>query len=154
MIFIHPILIKPYLKKYMGHYVCIDPTFRLSEKDRFGSFLINSLRHKTEINKTDLKCKILGESLSVSIPGYIEQRYGVHISPKHQFRFNNFLLDEFNDRMLDFVVPRLQGKKGDVKKALLEFRAIYGIDEDMLAYKTLEKQWERTYYCTTMVKYG
>lgn len=136
----------------MAHYVRVEPNFKLSEKDRFGSFLINSLRHKTEINKTDLQCKITGDTLLISIPAYIEQRYGVHISPKHQFRFNSFLLDEFNDRMLDYVVPKLTGKKGDVKKSLLEFREAYGIYEDILPYKTLEKQWERTYYCLNNYK--
>jgi len=149
MIFIHPVAIKPYLKKYMARYVAIDPHFVLSEKNRFGTFLINSLKQKKEIIQSDLHCKIEGESLNVVIPPYLETHYGIFIPKKNQFRFNSFLLDEFNDRMMDFVLPRINGNKGDIRKALLEFRSIYGIYEDDLPYKTLEKQWERKYARST-----
>ena len=90
-----------------------------------------------------------GACLNVVIPEYYERNYGIYISKKHQYRFNTFLLDEFNDRMLDFVTPNLKGHKGDMRKHLLAFRDYYNISEDDLPYKTLEKQWQRAYYCVS-----
>lgn len=152
MIFLHRVTIKPYLLKYMAHYVKIEPHFRVSEKNRFGAFLINSLRHKSQLFKHDHKSAVTGVPLLVGIPEIYELQYGIIISEKHQYRFNNFLFNEFTDRMLDYVVPKLTGKKGDVKRELLNFRASFDICEDELPYKTLEKQWERCYYCATACK--
>jgi len=129
----------------MAHYVPVEPHFLLSEKNRWGSYLINSLRHKNEIIKSELKGKLEGDILKVAIPPYLETHYGIHIPTKNQFRLNNLLLDEFNDRMLDYVIPRMYGNKGDIRKALLEFRSIYGIYEDDLPFITLKKQWERRF---------
>lgn len=145
MIFIHHVAIKPYLKKYLAHYVQIEPNFLLTERNRFGKILIALLKKKQEILKSDLMCKIEGETLEVVIPAHFEKNYGIHIPERHQFRFNEILLDEFTDRMFDFVRPRMTGQKGDIRQALLAFRSIYGIYEDDLPYKTLEKQWERRY---------
>lgn len=79
----------------------------------------------------------------VRIPDHYQQNYGIHLPHKAQVRFTTFLLDEFNDRMLHFVVPKIGGRKGDIRKALLEFRDFYNITEDELAYRTLERQWSR-----------
>ncbi|WP_231424006.1 hypothetical protein [Pedobacter sp. Leaf250] len=127
----------------MAHYVRVEPYFILSDTNRFGGFLVNSLKHKRHIKENDLIINLTGETLTVSIGEYYERNYGILISKTHQARFNKFLFDDFNDRMFDYVLPRLTGKKGDIRKALLSFRDKYSISEDELGFTTLKKQYER-----------
>ncbi len=81
--------------------------------------------------------------MQIEIKEHWERKYGINISRWHQSQFNEFLQDDFHDRMLDFVKYRYTGKKGDIKKALLLFIEKYDISEDELPYKTLEKMYER-----------
>jgi len=143
MVFLHRVTVKPYLKTYLAHYVKVEPYFVLSDTSRFGSFLLNSLKHKRDIRPSDLKIKIEGVCLIVSISEWYERNYGVIIPKEHQARFNKFLFDDFNDRMLDFVLPKLTGKKGEIRRELLKFRDKYSISEDELGFTTLKKQFER-----------
>lgn len=127
----------------MAYYVPVEPAFIISDTNKFGGFLLNSLRHKKFVKKSDLSFSIDGVILSVSISERYERIYGVFISKQHQARFNKFLFDDFNDRMIDFVRPNLTGKKGDIRKELLKFREKYLISEDELPFTTLKKQYER-----------
>ena len=151
MKFMHPVAIKPFLKRYLAHYCLVDPHFELTEKNRFGSYLINCLRFKTQVTPDPFEYSIgsNGVRLMVGIPEYYERNFGVIISKRNQFRFNQFLLDEFHDRMVDYVYPKLTGRKGEIKMALLNFREKYSISEDELPYKTIEKMYERERYRAT-----
>ncbi|WP_143007878.1 hypothetical protein [Pedobacter antarcticus] len=82
----------------------------------------------------------------ISIPEVYERNFGLVISIKHQYWFNKFIQDDFHDKMLSFVVPKMTGKKNEIKPALLRFREIHNITEDDLPLKTLEKMWERNRY--------
>jgi len=143
MVFLHRVTVKPFLKTYLAHYVKVEPYFVLSDTNRFGSFLLNSLKPKKQIKKSDLKIRLEGVELTVCISEWYERNYGVIISFEHQGRFNKFLFDDFNDRMLDFVLPKLTGKKGEIRRELLNFREKYSISEDELGFTTLKKQFER-----------
>lgn len=143
MVFLHRVKIKPYLKSYLAYYVKVEPYFVLSDTSRFGSFLLNSLKHKRQIKDSDLKIRLEGIDLMVCISEWYERNYGVIISYEHQGRFNKFLFDDFNDRMLDFVLPKLTGKKGEIRRELLNFRNKYSISEDELGFTTMKKQFER-----------
>lgn len=136
----------------MAFYVHIDPVFFLSENNRFGGFLINSLKHKRQIKPSELKYQLTGDTLMVGITEHFERNYGIYISEKHQYRFNNFLYDDFNDRMVDFVLPKLTGTKGDIRRELLAFRKKYSISEDDLPFTTMKKQFERTKAYVTACK--
>lgn len=152
MVFLHRVTIKPYLKTYLSYYVTVEPYLVLSDTNRFGSFLLNSLKHKKQIKKSDLKIRLEGVDLVVSISEWYERNYGVIISYEHQGRFNNFLFDDFTDRMLDFVLPKLTGKKGEIRKELLKFREKYSISEDELGFTTMKKQFERANMCLMRYK--
>lgn len=129
----------------MAHYCDIDPAFTITQKNRFGSFLINSLRHKLQIEVENKKYTIAEkvDTLYISIPEHYERNYGINISVKHQYWFNRFLQEEFQDKMLMFVAPKLDGKKGTIKPELMKFREFYKIDEDDLPFLSLKKMWER-----------
>lgn len=127
----------------MAHYVKVEPEFKLSDTNKFGGFLINCLRHKKHIKPSDLKIKVEGIFIMVSIPEYYEKNFGVCISKTAQYRFGKFLYDDFNDRLLDYVQPRITGVKGDIRRELLNFRNKYFITEDELPYFSLKRQYER-----------
>lgn len=127
----------------MAHYVKVEPEFKLTDTNKFGGFLINSLRHKKHIKPSDLKIKIDGNFITVSIPEYYETHYGVCIPKTAQYRFLKFLYDDFNDRLLDFVNSRISGNKGDIRRELMNFRNKYFITEDELPYYSLKRQYER-----------
>lgn len=143
MVFIHKIKVKPYLKKYLAFYVKTDPLV-VNDNNRFGSFLLLCLKHKRHIKETDLSFKIDGPILNISVSEWHERNFGVFIPKDHQARFNKFLYDDFNDRMVDYVAARFNHKKGDIRKALLSFREKYSIYEDDLSFTTMKKQYERT----------
>jgi hypothetical protein len=145
MIFLHPIAIKPYLKNYMARYCEIDPVLVISSKNRFSSFLLISLKHKNSWPSRDKSYSTADkmEKIYVSIPEVYERNFGLIIGAKEQFWFNRFIQDDFQDKMLSFVVPQLTGKKNEIKPALMKFREIHNICEDELSYRTLEKMWER-----------
>lgn len=145
MIFIQTILVKSYLLKYLSYYHPTKP-FVLSEKNRYGLFILNSLKH-TEVIRTN-RYTVQGrtEPMKISIKEHYERSFGINISAWHQYQFNALLLDEFHDRMLDFVSYRLTGRKGEIKAALHEFCDKYNISEDDLPFKTIEKMWERENY--------
>jgi hypothetical protein len=151
MKFLHPVAIKPFLKRYLAYHCLVNPQFELTEKNRFGSYLINCLRFKTQVDPETLEYSLGGTPVTmyVSIPEYYERNFGIIISKRHQMRFNKFLLDEFHDRLVSYVHPQLTGRKGEIKMALLNFRLKYDISEDDLPYKTLEKMYERERYRAT-----
>ena len=128
----------------MAHYVKIDPHFVLTEKNRFGIFLINSLRHKKEQEDLPHNYSIPNTvKLKIAIPEHYERNMGFIISERHQYRFNNYLYEEFVERMIERIIENNTGAKGDIRKNLLLFREKYQISEDELGYKTMEKIWER-----------
>lgn len=143
MVFLQRVTIKPYLKKYMAYYVQVEPALVVSDTNKFGGFLLNTLQHKRFIKPEDLVFHVEGISLILLISEYYEKNYGLFISKSRQARFNKFLFDDFNDRMIDQIIPNISGKKGDIRRELLKFRAKYGICEDDLPFTTLKKQFER-----------
>jgi hypothetical protein len=143
MIFEQTILVKSYLLKFLSKRVPTDP-FILTERNRYGIFIINMLRHSDVIrthHKYEIKEKT--DKLRIRIKEHYERAYGINISAWHQWQFNNMLRDEFQDRMLEYVTSRNSGRKGDIKNALQDFLDIYDISEDDLPFRTLIKMWER-----------
>lgn len=131
----------------MARYCQIDPVLVITSKNRFASYLLVSLRHKVVLPGLDERDYNLGdktEKILVSIPELYERNFGVIISDKHQYWFNKFVQEDFQDKMLSFVVPKLTGKKNEIKPALLKFRELYNITEDELSIRTMEKMWERS----------
>lgn len=149
MIFIQTIPVKSYLFKYLTYYQPTDP-FVLTEKNRFGIFILNSLRfvHIERGNKYTIQGATI--PLKVKIKEHYERSFGINISPWHQYHFNAMLLDEFHEKMLYYVQANYTGKKGDIKKALLDFCDKYEIYEDDLPFRTLVKMWERERYRVTL----
>ncbi|MBC8053763.1 MAG: hypothetical protein H7Y13_11930 [Sphingobacteriaceae bacterium] len=138
-----PVALQPYLKKYLAYHYSVDP-FILTEKNRYGAFLINSLRHKTkaEPEQLGMNMRYLTCKMEVELSEFYWRNFGNVIPTKCQYRFNNFLLDEFQEKMVEFVQPRLQ-RKGDLNMRLLTFREKFSILEDELPIKTMQKAWER-----------
>lgn len=149
MVFYLRIEVKSYLKKFLAFHHPVDP-FVLTEKNRYGLFILNSLRH-SEILRRGNRYTLQGHTVPMEIllREHYERSFGLHISKWHQYQFNSFLLDEFHDRMLEHVANQYTGRKGDYKRSLLDLREKYAITEDDLAFKTLEKMFEREKYRLT-----
>ncbi|MGY4385661.1 hypothetical protein ACVWYN_002707 [Pedobacter sp. UYP24] len=145
MIFVLPVSIKPFLRSYLAHYCEIEPHLTVSHKNRYTSFLINCLKHKTQIVAEDKKYTlgVRPLKLMLSIPEHYERNYGINIGIRQQYWFNQFLQEDFIHQMLTAVSPSLTGRKGELKAQLIKFRERYDISEDDLPFKTLEKMWER-----------
>lgn len=146
MVFYLTIEVKSYLKKFLAFHHSVEP-FVLTEKNRHGLFILNALRH-SEVIRSGKRYTLQGrtEPMQILLREHYERSFGLHISSWHQYQFNSFLLDEFHDRMLEHVACQYTGRKGDYKRALLGLREKFSITEDDLAFKTLEKMFEREKY--------
>lgn len=154
MIFVQTIPVKPYLLRYLSSKHETDP-FILSERNRYGLFIIKSLRHSHIVRTGKYTMDFKTEPMRVEIKEHYEQSYGIHISDRDMYHFNSILQDEFYEEMLKFVGYRYTGRKGEIKRALHDFCEFYKISEDDLPFRTLQKQWERqrhrlTTYITTV----
>ncbi|HEY0056297.1 MAG TPA: hypothetical protein VGB63_13150 [Pedobacter sp.] len=138
-----PVALQPYLKKYLAYHYSVEP-FILTEKNRHGAFLINSLRHKSKVEPEGrgMNYRYLTTKVDIELSEFYWRNFGNVIPLKCQYRFNNFLLDEFQEKMVEFVQPRLE-RKGDLNMRLLTFREKFSISEDELPIKTMQKAWER-----------
>jgi len=146
MILVLPVAIKPHLKSYLANKCAIEPHLVLSHKNKYSSFLLNSLRSKSlMLTDAENRYKIgdKPDKIMVSIPEFYEKNFGITISIAHQYWFNKFLQEDFIDQMMFCIGPWVTGKKGEIKPRLLAFREKYDITEDDLPFKTLEKMWER-----------
>lgn len=149
------IYIQAYLKKYLAYYQPVDP-FLLTEKNRFGAILISNLSFRKKADKEKLPRgynRYMNTPLDIEIPEHYWIGYGSIITPRGMQRFNHFLLDEFQDRLVEFVAPGLK-RKGDLAIMLLTFREKFEISEDELPYTTLKKSWEREKHRLTRYKSG
>lgn len=143
MIFENSIEVKTFLLKYLSFQHSTEP-FVLTERNRYGLFLIKSLRftyHRSHAKRYTIQGA--KQNMRILIKEHYERSFGVHLSARDKYQFNSFLLDEFKDKMLEHVAYRYTGRKGDIKRALNEFRDRYGITEDDLPFRTLEKTFER-----------
>ena len=145
MRFIRQVNLKPFLKRYLSYYYPVDPYFELSEKNRYGSYLISCLRFKTQAKEDPFEYHVADRAdiLKISIPEHYERNFGIIITRRDKFRFNQFLLDDFHERLVEYVYPQLTGRKGEIKIALLNFMQKYAITEDELQYRTIEKMYLR-----------
>lgn len=153
MLLLDEISIQGYLKKYLAYYHPITP-FVLTEKNRFGSLLISNLRFRKRADTEKLPRgynRYLNTVLEIGIPEHYWIGYGQLITARGVQRFNHFLLDEFQDRLVEFVYPGLK-RKGDLNIMLLTFREKFDISEDELPLKTLQKMWEREKHRLTRYK--
>lgn len=138
------VTVQPYLKTYLAYYYPVNP-FTLTEKNRFGSYLIKYLQFKTKPERpgtTEPKTGYRTASIEIEIPEHYWWNYGTVLNAKVHHRFNNFLLDDFHDRLMDYVAPNIM-YKGDLNILLINFRDKYLIDEDELPLKTLQKMYQR-----------
>lgn len=144
MLYTYSIPVKAYLYKYMNFYVSVDPYFAVSEKHRYGKYILSLLNKKSIYNDSLSKFVInKPELLKIGISDFYATQYGYILSKKNIYDFNVFLQDEFEERLIEFVLQNYTGAKGEIKKALLAFREKYKIYEDDLSTKYIEKIFER-----------
>jgi hypothetical protein len=116
----------------------------VTEKNKTGSFLISNLKHKLQIIDDDFVLDTTNcTRLKIAVPEYYQRNFGIYITPRAQLRFNKFLKDDMQEKMLDFILDRKTSKKGYIHPAILKFREKYGITEDELPFKTMQKWWDR-----------
>src|SRR5690606_27221522 len=109
MVFLLPIEVKAYLKRFLEYYHPCDP-FVLTEKNRYGIFLLNSLRF-TEVVRNGKKYTLQGRTvrMQIQVKEHYERSFGINISSWHQYQFNAILLDEFHDRMVEHIAQQYTG---------------------------------------------
>lgn len=139
------VAVTPAVKKYIAAKHCVDP-FVLSRTNPFGLFLYNCLsRLKTRPSITipELKPDIYTEQLDVLVSDDLWARRGWYIHPKKQYDFNR-LVEMMIDQDFQFYVKVKTGIVGHTMySSFLNFRDEFGMTEDDLAMKTMEKRYQR-----------
>lgn len=145
MLIEYPLTIKTYLYKYIAYYNKVEPYFIASEKNRYGLYLLTQLKSKKEavylsaVKQNDR----LYTRLKIAISEYDQTHYGCILGLKQQLDFEKIIKDEFEERFVEYVQENMTSKKGSIHSSILKFRDRYQISEDELAFKTLQKRWER-----------
>ena len=144
MILIYPIIIKPYILKYVASYNKILPYFTLTDKSKIAFVLISSLQRKGKfIDCPPDKPDASFANLQIAVPWKYQNKFGSFISYENQLRFNEHMRKDFKEKMCDYVLHHKTPTHGNILKSLLNFRDKYGITEDELQFKTMQKWWER-----------
>jgi len=158
---IHPIAVKPFIKKYIGQQYPVDP-FIITKTNRYGIFLFNCLSkeglkvvHRESHQDSDaagkkkarsgselIDVKVYSDVLKVSISENYWQKKGGWILPQNQLDFNKLVEYDFHDEFFKYVSMRI-GNKGSINKAILTFRDSFDISEDDLSFKTIQRAFQR-----------
>jgi hypothetical protein len=85
---------------------------------------------------------IYSEQMLVQISQDFWDKKGCIITEMQQYHFNKFVAYMFHDALYKYVKHRL-GVKGSINKAILNFRELYGISEDELSFKTIQRAFQR-----------
>lgn len=141
MQFIIPIAIKPYLKKYLAKDFDINP-FEISRANPYGLYLLNSLKPADSKQDMELDQKVHSETLTTVLGEKYWIERGHVISKSQQYYFNKSVDYFFREEMYKYIWMRI-GPKGSLNQAIVTFCEHYGITEDDLALKTIQKWQER-----------
>ena len=145
MQFVIPIAIKPYLKKYLAKTLEVD-AFEISRANPYGNYLLNCLRPPTMKvlgkNTYQIDVKVHSEIMRATLGEKYWKQRGHVITYLEQYYFNKFVDQIFRDEMYKYIWMRV-GKRGSLNQAINTFCAHYGITEDDLALKTIQKWQER-----------
>lgn len=144
MILFYPILVKPYLVKYIQFYNPVDEYFKLTDRSKIASVLISYLERKRKY--IYIKPENIDPSLvpfKIAVPWLYQNKFGCYISYDNQMRFNDYLRKDFQEKMCEYVLNRKKPNQPNIYKSLLSFREKFDITEDELKFKTMQKWWER-----------
>lgn len=147
------IAVQPVVKAYLQKNFNVEP-FELSQDNQYGIFLYNCLTHVKKVRKLTSvqKCFIptandlqsrYSEILTIRLTERTWRRKGSFIHPDMQTGFNRMVMFDLNDSLYLWVESRTGDKKITLKQAFLEFREKFGLTEDNLPLKTMEKKYER-----------
>lgn len=142
-----PVAIKPYIKKYIAgqeYEVC---PLELTKTNKYGLFLFNCLEKPTEKNLRQVKLDdidhaVYSDTLEVMISENFWVKQGCVFTPAKQMDFNKFVSYDFHQEFFNYVKNRTY-RKGDINKAIMSFRELYGITEDELSFKTIQRAFQR-----------
>lgn len=146
MYLLEPIAVKPYLKKYIGFDYPVDP-FVLSTTNKYGMFFYHCILKPDEeslklVKEHQIDTSVYSDVLKLKISEKRWREKGCIIPTECIIHFNKFVQQDFNDEFYKYVRNRL-GPKGSIYRAIHDFRNIYGITEDELSYKTIERAFQR-----------
>ena len=163
-----PVAVKPYIKKYLeqtliehGYKNPIDP-FVLNTDTKFGIFLYQCLEKpgpKLVWNNHGMRCpglssdyeidkKVYSATIPVMVTEHFWAKVGCIITPQKQLHFNKFVYLDFQEEFYKYVKNRI-GKKGSINQAIKTFCEHYNIYEDDLAFKTIQRSFQRRHEVAT-----
>ena len=116
----------------------------LTDKSKIGSVLISYLKQKRNYfcNGPEGDQSVF-TTMKVAVPWAYQKNFGSFINYESQMRFNGYLRKDFIEKMCDYVSNNQMPEHSNIYKSILVFREKYGICEDDLAFKTMQKWWER-----------
>jgi hypothetical protein len=143
---IHPVAIKPFIKKYIGHRLPVSP-FTITKTNKYGIFLYNCLskpgpKMVRSIDPEIIDLDEYSDTLEVSISENYWQKKGGCILSQKQLDFNKLIEYDFHEEFFKYVSMRI-GKKGSINSAIMSFRESFDICEDELSFKTIQRAFQR-----------
>lgn len=147
-----PIAIKPFIKKFIEKDFSADP-FVVTTNNLYGIFLFTCLEKASpKLLRAErefaLDAGIYSGSLKILISENYWNKYGCIITPQKQYHFNKFVSYQFHEEFYKYVRNRI-GAKGSINQAIFDFRDIYGISEDDLSFKTIQRAFQRRHQMIT-----
>ena len=158
--------VKPYIKKYIAAEYPVEPYFNLTTTNRFGLFLYYCLSkpEKPRLDTAQDGGRISNRHLHLFIDNcgfYTSQKFtdtifmrvgefrwasrGLILTLESIVHFNKFCTMEFNAEFFRFVHQRI-GAKGSINQAIEQFLSIHDISEDDLAFRTVQRAFQRRHF--------
>lgn len=139
------ICVLPEVKKFIEHKYSVAP-FILTKKNKYGIFLYHCLvriNSKVKESAFEVDQKKYSETLTIRLSDDMWRRKGYYIHPQKQIDFNSFVSMEMDDAFYDHMDFHYQHQGDKIQHSIYKFREKFGLTEDDLTLKCLEKKYER-----------
>jgi len=149
--------VMPIVKLFLSKSFQTEP-FYVCQDNQYGIFLYNclaSLKKSKKHTSLTMNKNKYSETLTLRIAEDTYVRRGHFIHPDKQTGFNRMVLFNMGDIFYHWIDNCLQVQGMTQRNAFLSFREKFGLTEDDISLKTLEKKYERyrlDKYGTTSLK--
>lgn len=139
------ICVLPEIKKFIGYRYQVNP-FILSKKNKYGIFLYHCLvkiNSKVKESAFDIDTKKYSEVLTIRLSDDMWRRKGYYIHPQKQIDFNSLVSMEMDDAFYYHMEYYFKVQGNKIQHSIFSFRDKFGLTEDDVTLKCLEKKYER-----------
>ncbi len=134
--------VTPLVKAFLRYKYPVAP-FELYRNNQYGIFLFNALSHLQPVEGVQVNKEKYTETLRLRTTERIWSKQGLFIHPQKVVDFNNLVLYNLDEDFCNWMDVCATMKQGKLQDYYFAFREHYGLNENLLTLKCMEKKYER-----------